>query len=226
MEAVDENGADEIWCLGDVTGYGAYPNECVEMISQRCNIRLAGNHDLVILGKLPIAEFSYDAAVAASWQIEVLNQDSRSFLERLEPTASVSDGGYGLFHASPRDPVWEYVLNIDQAAECMLAQQQRVCFVGHSHVACYFSSHGPGRTAGSTAGAGQRIDLSSGEWILNPGAVGQPRDGDDRAAFLLLDTETNMAEFQRVRYPIDEAADAIVEAGLPASLAERLYVGQ
>jgi diadenosine tetraphosphatase ApaH/serine/threonine PP2A family protein phosphatase len=131
-----------------------------------------------------------------------------------------------LYHASPRDPVWEYVLSTWQADECMDLMDGRVGAVGHSHVALWFHRNDEGSVTGATADADLELDLSGGRWLLNPGGVGQPRDGDPRAAWLLLDTSTWQAKWRRVDYPIDEAARAIEDAGLPHVLAERLYSGQ
>ena len=149
-------------------------------------------------------------------------QSTRDFLAGLSPLGQMA--GVGLYHASPRDPVWEYVLSVSQAAECLDVQQQRVCLIGHSHVACYFARNG-GETIGEQALDGAELAMAEGEWLVNPGSVGQPRDGDPRAAYLMLDTDTWTAKFRRVEYPIDEAAKAIIDAGLPKSLAERLYQG-
>jgi diadenosine tetraphosphatase ApaH/serine/threonine PP2A family protein phosphatase len=145
-----------------------------------------------------------------------------AFLKGLSPLAHGLEAG--LYHASPRDPVWEYVLSIDQARECMVVQEERVSLIGHSHVACYFSTV-EGRTEGQQAFDGTVLDLAQDRWLVNPGSVGQPRDGDARAAYLVLDTGAWKATFRRVDYPIHEAASAIVEAGLPQDLAARLYVG-
>ena len=144
-----------------------------------------------------------------------------------------------LYHASPRDPVWEYVLWPDQAAECIEAQAARVSLIGHSHVALFFVIPENGAEAGvpgfipgavpargAQAGDGTRLDIARGRWLINPGSVGQPRDGDPRAAWLELDTEEWTATYRRVPYEIDRAAEAIMAAELPEHLARRLYVGQ
>ena len=131
-----------------------------------------------------------------------------------------------LFHASPRDPVWEYVLSSWQADECIDLMDARVGAVGHSHVALWFRRDDSGKMSGATADAGSEHDLSAGRWLVNPGGVGQPRDGDPRAAWLLLDTGEWTATWRRVEYPIEEAARAIEDAGLPRVLAERLFSGQ
>jgi diadenosine tetraphosphatase ApaH/serine/threonine PP2A family protein phosphatase len=126
--------------------------------------------------------------------------------------------------------VWEYVLSIEQAYECMEVQPERLALIGHSHVALFFTrlpeDGGPGETHGDQAEDGLRVDLGGGRWLLNPGSVGQPRDGDPRAAWLELDTKKLSARFHRVAYDIDRAAASIVEAGLPKRLADRLYIGQ
>jgi predicted phosphodiesterase len=221
VEAADP---DEIWCLGDLVGYGAEPDGCVELARARCDLCLAGNHDMVVTGAIDIADFSASAAAAALWTREHIGAEALGFLQELEPAAP--GRAIGLWHASPRDPVWEYVLSTWQAEECIAAMEPRVGAVGHSHVALYFHRTPEGRVKGAPADGGMHRDLNEGEWLLNPGGVGQPRDGDPRAAWLLLDTEGWSAQWRRVEYPIDEAAGAIERAGLPAALAERLYIGQ
>jgi diadenosine tetraphosphatase ApaH/serine/threonine PP2A family protein phosphatase len=221
---VEAGEAAEIWCLGDLVGYGAQPDECVALAREHCDLCLAGNHDMVVTGDLDIGDFSTSAAAAARWTREKIGAEALAFLRGLRP----SDAGreIGLYHASPRDPVWEYVLSSWQADECMDLMDARVGAIGHSHVALWFHRSAEGQVEGAPAGAGLEHDLSEGEWLLNPGGVGQPRDGDPRAAWLLLDTEEWSARWRRVEYPIDEAARAIREAGLPNVLAERLYSGQ
>ena len=218
------SGAEEIWCLGDLVGYGAQPDECVELARERCDVVLAGNHDLVVTGDIDIADFSAGAAAAAQWTRENIAEESLTFLRGLDPLDA--DREPALYHASPRDPVWEYVLSTWQAGECMEAMEPRVGAVGHSHVALFFHRDGDSETAGGTAPGGTELDLSRGDWLINPGGVGQPRDGDPRAAWLLLDTDSWTANWRRVEYPIEEAARAIEAAGLPRMLGERLYSGQ
>jgi predicted phosphodiesterase len=221
---VEAVGAEEIWCLGDLVGYGAEPNQCVELARERCELCLAGNHDLVVTGEIDIADFSSSAAVAAEWTRENINPEALEFLRGLRP--QLDGRAIGLYHASPRDPVWEYVLSTRQADECMQLMKERVAAIGHSHVALFFRRNGEGQVDGAPAEAGLERDLSEDEWLINPGGVGQPRDGDPRAAWLLLDTEGWSAQWRRVEYPIERAASAIEEAGLPAVLAQRLFTGQ
>jgi predicted phosphodiesterase len=236
---VDTEGAgvDELWCLGDVVGYGAQPDECATLVAERCALCLVGNHDLAVLGELDISAFSPAAAAAVRWTREVAKPNTVEFLERLEPADESHE--VALYHASPRDPVWEYVLWPEQAAECIGLQASRVSLIGHSHVALFFvmpengARSQPDRALdlvdaakGSHAGAGTRLDLSEGRWLINPGSVGQPRDGDPRAAWLELDTDTWDATYHRVEYEIGRAAEAIAATELPEHLARRLYVGQ
>ena len=224
LDDVDSEGAEEIWCLGDLVGYGAEPDECVALARERCNLSLAGNHDLVVTGEIPITDFSASAAAAALWTQEKISEETMAYLRGLRPSDPAREPA--LYHASPRDPVWEYVLSIWQADECMDLMDARVAAIGHSHVALWFHREDDGKVTGETAEADLERDLSAGKWLVNPGGVGQPRDGDPRAAWLLLDTETWKATWRRVDYPIDEAAEAIEKAGLPTMLAERLYSGQ
>jgi diadenosine tetraphosphatase ApaH/serine/threonine PP2A family protein phosphatase len=224
LRDVDDEDVDAIWCLGDLVGYGAQPNDCVELARDRCDLSLAGNHDLVVTGEISITDFSSSAADAARWTRRTITADSLEYLRRLVPADPTQE--IALYHASPRDPVWEYVLSTWQADECMDLAASRVSAVGHSHVALWFRRDSSGAVDGAPAEAGLEADLADGEWLLNPGGVGQPRDGDPRAAWLLLDTEEWIATWRRVEYPIEEAAEAIVEAGLPQVLADRLFSGQ
>jgi diadenosine tetraphosphatase ApaH/serine/threonine PP2A family protein phosphatase len=227
LAAVDEAGVDEVWCLGDMVGYGADPDTCTALVRGRCSICLAGNHDLAVLGALDIATFSEGAAAAVEWTRENVNQETLDFLASLDPAASRE--GVGLFHASPRDPIWEYVLSTDQAEAGFEAMEERIGLIGHSHIALFFV-HPPSADLGYAQGAqttdGAETELDEGEWLLNPGSVGQPRDGDPRAAWLELDTDGWTATWHRVDYDIEAAAAAIRTAGLPETLAERLEVGR
>lgn len=223
LEVIDGEDMDGIWCLGDTVGYGAFPNECVEIVRERADICLAGNHDLVAVGDLGISEFSELAASAARWTRGVLSEDSRAFLADLSPYRI--GRRYALYHASPRDSVWEYVLSAGVASACFEAMPTPVAFVGHSHAPLHFTDRN-GEIAGQVARDGQRIRLDQGRAIVNPGSVGQPRDGDVRASWCVLDTEAQEVVHRRIEYPVADASLAILEAGLPPELGERLYVGR
>jgi len=227
LAAIDAGGSEEIWCLGDVVGYGAQPDACTALVRERCDVCLVGNHDLAVLGGLDVSSFSDAAASAVEWTREHTGAETIEFLRELAP-AAVREG-VGLFHASPRDPIWEYVLTLDQAEAGLDAQEERVGLIGHSHVALFFSRPDPDRYGGAhgaQAGDGAALNLARGGWLLNPGSVGQPRDGDRRAAWLELDTTEWTVRFHRVEYDVAAAAKAIVAAGLPSPLAERLAVGR
>jgi predicted phosphodiesterase len=224
---VDATSPDEVWCLGDVVGYGAEPNECTELTAQRCTVCLAGNHDLAVLDAIDISSFSPAAAEAAQWTQARLDEPSRDFLAGLH--AADESREVALYHASPRDHVWEYVLWPEQAGECIQRQAKRIALIGHSHIALCFRAADDGdvdATEGAQVSAGTKLDVAEGRWLLNPGSVGQPRDGDPRAAWLELDTDAWTATYHRVDYEIERAAESIAAAGLPEHLGKRLFVGQ
>ncbi len=224
LDEIGDSDCEELWCLGDLVGYGADPDACVDLARRHAAVCLAGNHDLGVVGTLPLEEFSRGAELAARWTQGVIAAATRTYLEGLEPSNLEEE--VGLFHASPRDPVWEYVLSPLQAELCLDAQNHRVCLIGHSHVALSFSRL-PGEPAGGeTRTDGDELELDTGEWLINPGSVGQPRDGDARAAWLELDTGRWTARYHRTEYDIAAAAAAIRAARLPDSLAERLFFGQ
>jgi predicted phosphodiesterase len=222
LEEIDRESVDAVWCLGDTVGYGPLPNECCAEVERRSQTCLVGNHDLVVLGELSVEEFNHEAAAAAIWTAEVLSDDSRRFLERLEPAGAVDE--VDLFHASARDPIWEYVLTEEAARATFEISRASLVLVGHSHVALALTIDGD-QVAGGLAPAETEVQLE-GRWLLNPGSVGQPRDGDPRAAWLLLDLERRFAFFRRVEYPIQETQKELRELGLPPSLAARLARGE
>jgi predicted phosphodiesterase len=217
-------GADEMWCLGDLVGYGAEPDACVELARRHAAICLAGNHDLGVTGEIGLDEFSTGAALAARWTQETISPANLEFLRALSPLGEEAD--VGLYHASPRDPVWEYVLSALLAELCFDVQRQRVALIGHSHVALSFVRPEGDVATGEPRRDGDELHVSRGEWLLNPGSVGQPRDGDPRAAWLMLDLDGWHARWHRVEYDVAGAAAAIRAARLPDSLAERLGYGQ
>jgi predicted phosphodiesterase len=224
IAAAEAEGAEELWCLGDLVGYGAEPDACVALAERHCAICLAGNHDLAVVGVLSLEEFSRGAAIAAQWTQDTISERTREFLLSLKPAGEAE--GIGLFHASPRDPVWEYVLSGLTAELCFDATDFRVSLIGHSHVALSFHRPEGEPASGTTRREGTELDLSTGEWLVNPGSTGQPRDGDPRAAWLMLDTGAKTAVYRRAEYDISGAQAAIRAARLPDSLAERLQYGQ
>jgi diadenosine tetraphosphatase ApaH/serine/threonine PP2A family protein phosphatase len=223
LAALEHEPHDALWCLGDLVGYGPRPNECCALVRDRADLCLVGNHDLVVLGSLSADDFNPDAAAAAQWTSAELSADSRTFLSSLSPTAEAE--GVQLFHASARDPVWEYVLTFDSALASLELTTAPLLLVGHSHVPLALLLDEEG-LSGGVAAADVEADLSAGRWLLNPGAVGQPRDGDPRAAYLLLDLEARSARFRRVPYSVEGTQEEMRERGLPETLAARLAFGQ
>jgi predicted phosphodiesterase len=223
LRSVDEEAPDAVWCLGDLVGYGPRPNECCTLAEDRTDVCLIGNHDLGVLGRLDLDDFSYDAAASARWTAEVLADGPRGYLESLEPQSA--QGAFALYHASARDPVWEYVLTPFAALASFATSEARILLVGHSHVALAFKLADQ-RLEMAIAPGGTELDLSGeARWILNPGSVGQPRDGDARAAYLVIDDEAERADYRRVEYPVERTQEEIRAERLPEPLADRLAHG-
>ncbi|MCP4427538.1 MAG: metallophosphoesterase family protein [Chloroflexi bacterium] len=213
---------DTIWHLGDLVGYGPNPNECVNLLRQHDHISLSGNHDWAVLGRLDINSFNEEAQFAAQWTQSVLNEDVHAYLESL-PTTLIKDS-FTLAHASPRQPVWEYILDGYTAAINFEYFDTPYCLVGHTHVPVVFSKEGarivPRRPSGRVP-----ILLNDTRCIINPGSVGQPRDSDPRAAYALLDLENQIWEYRRVEYPVAQTQAQMREIGMPDKLANRLEHG-
>jgi predicted phosphodiesterase len=220
---IDREQVGEVWCLGDVVGYGPQPNRCIEETRPRVAICLLGNHDLGVRGEADLAAFSPDAATVARWTMAELEPDNLEYLKRLEPQGERS--GVQLFHASPRDPVWEYVLSEPVVRTALELTTSQLVLVGHSHVPIALQLSGDDALAGGLAKGGSELELVEGRWLLNPGSVGQPRDGDPRAAYLLLDLDPMHAHFRRVPYDVEATQAEIRAAGLPEALAVRLAEG-
>jgi len=221
LRSVDAEKPDAIWCLGDLVGYGPRPNRCCALVAERADVCLIGNHDLGVLGRIDLEDFSPDAAAAARWTMEVLEDEPRRYLESLAPQAVLESAE--LYHASPRDPVWEYVLAPEIAFLSLEATEKPLVLVGHSHVALRFGAE---QLALALNEDGTEVDLGSERWLLNPGSVGQPRDGDPRAAYAIVDTKQHRVDLFRLPYPVEVTQSKIIDAGLPDVLAQRLAVGR
>ena len=222
LAAIDADPPDELWCLGDLVGYGPRPNPCCEAVAERAALCLAGNHDLGVLGRLDLEDFAPDAVASARWTREVLTDGAREYLESLHPLGRRD--GAELFHASPRDPVWDYVLSAEAAVATFELTETPLVLVGHSHIPLAITLD-DNLLDGGVAPDGTETGLDAGRRLLNPGSVGQPRDGDPRAAWLLVDRERGTASFHRVAYPVERTQAEIRERGLPDSLAQRLAGG-
>ncbi len=217
-----QGGADEVWCLGDTLGYGPDPHQCLEIVRAHCSLCVAGNHDLAAIGKTDISTFNQDAARAARWNGNQLNQDEISFLAGLP--LKVEKGDFTLVHGSPRDPVWEYIMSAREAEENLAYFKTRYCLTGHSHISMVFKSDA--MCGSDRPRAGTSLKLLDCRYIINPGGVGQPRDSDARSAYAVYDSEAATLVFQRVSYDISAVQARMRKAGLPLSLIERLSYGQ
>ena len=223
LAAIDADAPDELWCLGDLVGYGPKPNECCALVQARVSHCLAGNHDLAVRGTIDLAEFAGDAGAAARWTRGVLSGEARTYLDSLEPTGTAADVAF--FHGSARDPVWEYVLTNEAALATLMLTVEPLVLVGHSHVALQLALR-EDELDGGLAPDGTELDLGGARRLLNPGSVGQPRDGDPRAAYLVLDLDARRTSFHRVAYDIAQTQAEMRDAGLPEMLGLRLQLGQ
>jgi len=224
LDDIRAEGVDEVWNLGDLVGYGAQPDECVALAAEHCDLCLVGNHDLVVLGKLDMADFSAGAAAAAQWTRERIGREALDFLSGLEPVDE--ERSIGLYHASPRDPVWEYVTEVHQARAALEDCRAPLTLIGHTHVPFAWRLTTDGAIESVGVPRDGRLALDEGRWLVNPGSVGQPRDDDARAAWALYDAEAGAMEFRRTPYDVAAAQNAILQAGLPELLAHRLAEGR
>jgi predicted phosphodiesterase len=220
----DANGDwEEIWCLGDVVGYGPNPNECVSLLREHENLSLSGNHDWAVLNRLDLNTFNADARNAIRWTQNILTEDNRAYIEEL-PSLKV-EGEFTLAHASPRQPVWEYVSEPSIARENFPLLETPYCLVGHTHAAFIFIEGNNGEVRPMLPEAGVRIPLGNERLIINPGSVGQPRDLDPRAAYAILDTDEMIWEPRRVEYPFERTQRLMEEEDFPYRLILRLEYG-
>jgi len=214
---------DVLVCLGDYVDYGAQPNEVVAALRDRCAVNLCGNHDLAALGDLDPGLFNPLAAEALMWTAERLKPETTAFLRSLSPTGAIE--GLDLAHASPRNPVEEYVIDRFVAERNFAERAFSVVAVGHTHVPAVFLTDGT-HIGWVHPEPDEPLDLHGVRAIVNPGGIGQPRDGDPRASWATWDTDHARFVLRRVAYPVEESQQAILEAGLPAPLAHRLARGQ
>lgn len=226
FEAVlaDAGSFDLIWCLGDVIGYGPQPNECIERLRSLPHVCVAGNHDWAAIGKLDVSDFNPDASRACLWTRRQLTADNLAYVQNL-PERIVQDG-FTLVHGSPRHPIWEYVSHTLAAAENLSYFDTACCLFGHTHIPAVYLTSGPADLVEEAvlplSGA---IPLPEGRLLINPGGVGQPRDRDPRASYMLFDLEQRTMQLHRVEYAIEETQRRMIAAKLPPKLAARLSFG-
>lgn len=221
---------DSIWSLGDMVGYGPHPNECLDTLRGFEHVAIAGNHDLGSIGAIYLGMFNEEAAIACEWNGEQLSPDNRAYLEGLPRV--VNEGEFTLAHGSLRDPVWEYLIHEEAARGSFALLETPFLLIGHSHLPLIFEEIATAPDAPPRVHSVERLNHgslihlpSNVRLILNPGSVGQPRDGDPRAAYAILDTDAHTYTQFRVQYDVESAQKHFIHAGLPPTLAERLAYG-
>jgi predicted phosphodiesterase len=215
---------DYVWCLGDVVGYGPRPNECCDLLKTLPHLCLAGNHDWAALGRLDIRTFNADARRAVQWTQETLTEENLDYLRAL-PTTFVL-GQYTLAHGSPREPVWEYILDPLIAALNFPQFATPICLVGHTHTPIIYQQVSEnGETAAILPVYREAKDLNSQRLIINPGSIGQPRDSNPDSAYAVLDVEEMVFEHRRVEYDIAQTQQQMREVNMPERLITRLDHG-
>ena len=227
LEAVlaDAGKVNEVWCLGDIAGYGPDPNECIERIQALPKLTcMMGNHDYGAIGNIALETFNVDAKKALLWQRDILTDASKKFLLTLSQEPRVC-GSVTLVHGSPRDPIWEYVMNTLVARINLAYFETLWCFLGHSHFQAVFQYHAQTDDVSiEVPRPAERYELKE-RALLNPGSVGQPRDRDPRAAYAIFLPKEIAWEPRRVEYDIKSVQKRILDAGLPPRHAERLAGG-
>ncbi len=214
---------DQIWCLGDVVGYGPAPNECIDLLRSHSHVCIAGNHDWAAVDRLDISTFNPEAARAALWTGRELLPQNQVYLQSLPLT--IVNGDFTMAHGSPRDPIWEYILSTLAAAVAFESFVGPYCLIGHSHVPLLFHLDPGGTVSRQRFVPDRPTRLEGGRWLLNPGSVGQPRDGDPRASYVLYDAVLGECWHYRVAYDILATQSEMRRLDLPAPLADRLSHG-
>ena len=223
QDAEYRGGFQEIWALGDIVGYGPDPGPCVDLLRQYEHHSVAGNHDWAAVGKLSLAEFNPIAAAANRWTAQQLSADQIKYLSALP--LRLEREGFTIVHGSPIDPLWEYILSLSTAWASFQHFQTRRCLVGHSHIP-FMCQQLEGRCAFTEFPVGANVELADERFIINPGSVGQPRDGDPRASYAIYDSDKTAVARFRVEYDIAATHKKIRCHGLPGFLAERLAYGK
>ena len=217
----EKGGAKELWCLGDIVGYGPDPSECIALLRQYPHLCVAGNHDWAAIGKVDISDFNLDAAEACRWTGRQLSPEDVKYLESLPLT--LTRGDFTIAHGSPREPIWEYVLSTQSARDNFRFFETRYCLIGHSHVPMVFEHVGETCLLGELPAA---LRFGGNRLIINPGGVGQPRDGDPRAAYAIYDERDKVIYHYRIPYDIADTQERMVRQGLPIFLVTRLSYGR
>jgi len=215
-------GVEEIWCLGDIVGYGPDPHRCIELLRQHNHVCVAGNHDWAAIGKIDTSSFNPDAAAACQWTARQLTPEDIQYLESL--LLIIEKDSFTLVHGSPRDPIWEYLISTSLARENFTFFQSPYCLVGHSHVPLIFKDE-DGSCLSSQFLPNIGLALGKSRLIINPGGVGQPRDGNPQASYAIYDSEAKVIRLYRIPYDIAATQDKMMQNGLPVRLVARLNYG-
>jgi len=221
-DADRRGGVGELWCLGDIVGYGPDPHRCLEILRQFKCVGVAGNHDLAAIEKTGLASFDPDAAQAIRWTMRQISTEDALFLSRLQPT--IEKAGFTLVHGSPRQPVWEYVVSLSSARENFPCFSTPYCLVGHTHIPMGFKKEAGSISAVPLSESVGQV-LGKALLILNPGSVGQPRDNDPRASYATYDSDSGIFRLHRVSYDTAAVRERMWGCGLPVRLASRLEHG-
>ena len=230
-EAIDSvlkniKDVDEFICLGDIVGYGADPNYCIEKVKGLNCKCIGGNHDFAVAGKVNINYFNYTARAAILWTSLQLKKENLNFLLNLKNKIELKDNVFAV-HGSPENPLLEYILDKDTASLIFSKFDFKIYFVGHSHLAgCFSLDENNNQIDYINYRNGGRIEINKNKrYIINCGSVGQPRDGNPKASYGIYDLEYGTVNIYRVSYPINLTQKKIINAGLPRSLADRLGYG-
>jgi diadenosine tetraphosphatase ApaH/serine/threonine PP2A family protein phosphatase len=214
---------EEMWCLGDIVGYGPDPNQCLELLRRCKHVSVCGNHDLAAIGKLDLRRFNPDAAFAARWTEKQLSREHIDYITGLPQV--IEKDGFTLVHGSPREPIWEYLVSTNSARENFAHFSSRFCLVGHSHIPLIFKQDENGNCSSIPFSTNIGQVLTKSRMIINPGGVGQPRDGDPRASYAVYDSESSVVRLYRVTYDIKATQMKMVKNNLPMRLVFRLEHG-
>ncbi len=213
---------DALWSLGDIVGYGPYPNECIELLRERRCLAIPGNHDWGCAGKIALDDFNVDARWACRWSQDAVEPGNMEYLASLPLTLTTGD--FTLAHGSPHEPIWEYMAYPSTARLSFHYFASRYCLVGHTHVPLVFLDAGA-QAETLHPKPNSLVQLDETRAIINPGSVGQPRDGNPEAAYGLLDTDSWQVEFRRAAYDVAAIQVRMQDLGFPERLIKRLSYG-
>lgn len=223
LNDISKRGAGKIWCLGDIIDYGPNPHECIALMQRQRYVSVAGNHDLAGIGVIGTAYFHPDAVIANSWTREQLQQSDLDFLASLP--SDIAEGDFTLVHASPREPIWEYLKSAEIAKANLPYFKSPFCLFGHTHKPAIFRWGADDNCVLDEFPEEKDFALQGGRLFVNPGAVGQPRDGDPRASYAVYNSETKTIRLIRVPYDIAATQAKMLQNKLPTGLIERLSFG-